>query len=261
MTLAAPPPAAALSPFVLRVVHLYADLMNIYGDRGNAIALQRRAEWRGIAVTVRAVGLGERLDGDFDLIFVGGGQDRQQALMAADLRETKAEALHRALHDDVVILAVCGGYQLLGRSYRGADGAELPGIGLFDLETVHPGVGVARCIGNCLVRCPWDARQRTLVGFENHGGRTYLGPGCAPLGTVEAGFGNNGKDRGEGARVRNAFGTYLHGSLLPKNPWFADHMIELALRRRYGAHVTLAPLDDSLEGTAHDAIARRLIRR
>lgn len=246
----------------LRIAHLYADLMNIYGDRGNAIVLQRRAEWRGIAVTISPIGLGQALDWrSFDLILVGGGQDRQQTLMAEDLRQTKAEALRAALQDDRVILAVCGGYQLLGRSYRGADGTELPGLGLFDLHTLHPGTAVPRCTGNALVRCDWDERKRELVGFENHGGRTYLGPAATALGAVIAGFGNNGVDGTEGVRVGNAFGTYLHGSLLPKNPWFADHLIGAALRRRYGAAATLTPLDDSLEGAAHEAMERRLRRR
>jgi lipid II isoglutaminyl synthase (glutamine-hydrolysing) len=246
----------------LRIAHLYADLMNIYGDRGNVIALRRRAEWRGMAVAVSAVGLGQTLDWQaYDLIFVGGGQDRQQTLMAADLRQTKGAALLAAVTDNRVILAVCGGYQLLGRSYRGADGVDLAGLGLFDLHTVHPGPAVGRCVGNALVRCDWDERRRALVGFENHGGRTYLGPACAPLGTVVAGSGNNGVDGGEGGRVRNAFGTYLHGSLLPKNPWFADHLLEQAVRRRYGPAVTLAPLDDSVESAAHEVIASRLQRR
>jgi lipid II isoglutaminyl synthase (glutamine-hydrolysing) len=245
----------------LRIAHLYADLLNIYGDRGNTIVLQRRAQWRGIAVSVQSIGLGRELAWqDFDLIFVGGGQDRQQTLVATDLRQTKAAALSAARDDGRVILAVCGGYQLLGHSYRGADGVELPGLGLFDLHTVHPGGAVPRCIGDVVVRCDWDEQRRTLVGFENHGGRTYLGPRCAPLGSVVAGFGNNGRDGGEGARTHNAFGTYLHGSLLPKNPWFADHLIATALRRRYGAATTLSRLDDSLEAAAHEALERRTLQ-
>jgi lipid II isoglutaminyl synthase (glutamine-hydrolysing) len=245
----------------LRIAHLYADLLNIYGDRGNTIVLQRRAQWRGIAVSVQSIGLGRELAWqDFDLIFVGGGQDRQQTLVATDLRQTKAAALSAARDDGRVILAVCGGYQLLGHSYRGADGVELPGLGLFDLHTVHPGGAVPRCIGDVVVRCDWDEQRRTLVGFENHGGRTYLGPRCAPLGSVVAGFGNNGRDGGEGARTYNAFGTYLHGSLLPKNPWFADHLIATALRRRYGAATSLSRLDDSLEAAAHEALERRTLQ-
>jgi lipid II isoglutaminyl synthase (glutamine-hydrolysing) len=246
----------------LRIAHLYADLMNIYGDRGNAIVLQRRAQWRGIDVSIRSIGLGQALEWqDFDLIFIGGGQDRQQTRMAADLMATKARALRAALAAGRVILAVCGGYQLLGHFYRGADGRELPGLGLFDLHTVHPGAAVARCIGDVVVRCDWDEQRRTLVGFENHGGRTYLGPDCRPLGGVVAGFGNNGQDGGEGGRVHNAYGTYLHGSLLPKNPWFADHLLTTALRHRYGATTILIPLDDSLESAAHEAMERRTLQR
>lgn len=244
----------------LRIAHLYADLLNIYGDRGNTIVLQRRAQWRDIDVSIQAIGVGQALDWRrFDLIFVGGGQDRQQALVASDLHETKKTALLSARDDGRVILAVCGGYQLLGHSYRGADGAELPGLGLFDLRTVHPGGKAPRCIGNVVARCDWDEQRRTLVGFENHGGRTYLGPDCAPLGSVIAGFGNNGRDGGEGGRTNNAFGTYLHGSLLPKNPWFADHLIGTALRRRYGS-AALRPLDDSVESAAHEALERRTLQ-
>lgn len=246
----------------LRIAHLYADLLNLYGDRGNIIVLRRRAEWRGIAVTVDALGLGDPLDpGAYDLLFVGGGQDRQQQLLADDLRHTKAAGLLAARDDGRVILAVCGGYQMLGRSYRGADGVELAGIGLFDLRTVHPGTAAARCIGDVLVRCDWDPERRCLIGFENHGGRTELGHGCAPLGTVLAGHGNNGADGREGARSAEAYGTYLHGSLLPKNPWFADHLIATALSRRYGRAVLLPPLDNSLEAAAFETLERRLLRR
>lgn len=243
----------------VRIAHLYADLMNIYGDRGNIMVLSRRAQWRDIAVTVTPIGLGDTLDWrQFDLIFVGGGQDRQQALMARDLAATKAHGLLAGRDDGRVILAVCGGYQLLGHFYRGADGDELPGIGLFDLHTVHPGSSVARCTGDVLVRCDWTPSCRCLVGFENHGGRTYL-RAAQPLGIVVAGRGNNGADHTEGARVANAYGTYLHGSLLPKNPWFADHLLIEALRRRYGPTALLAPLDNSLEAAAYDTMEARLV--
>jgi CobQ-like glutamine amidotransferase family enzyme len=246
----------------LRIAHLYADLMNIYGDRGNIIVLQRRSLWRGIDVSIRPISLDQPLAWqEFDLIMVGGGQDRQQTLVAADLCQTKAAALYAARNDGRVILAVCGGYQLLGRFYRGADGSELTGLGLFDLHTIHPGPAAPRCIGDIVVRCDWDEHHRDLVGFENHGGRTYLGPDCAPLGSVRAGFGNNGRDGGEGGRTHHAYGTYLHGSLLPKNPWFADHLIATALQHRYGPGVTLSPLDDSLEAAAHERIERRALQR
>jgi CobQ-like glutamine amidotransferase family enzyme len=241
----------------LRLAHLYPKLMNLYGDRGNIVCLRRRCQQRGITLTVDELELGEALDpAAYDLIFIGGAQDREQRRVAADLLETKAEALHKAVEQGVVLLAVCGGYQLLGRHYRPAAGEELAGVGIFDAWTVHPGPTARRFIGNVVVR--WQGG--TLVGFENHGGRTYLGASARPMATVIAGFGNNGRDGSEGVvRGENAFGTYLHGSLLPKNPRFADHLIAQALRRRYG-EVELAPLDDAIEGRAH-AEAVRLAKK
>jgi len=232
----------------LRLAHLYPKLMNLYGDRGNILCLRRRCQQRGIALTVDDLELGETLDPNaYDLIFIGGAQDREQRRVAEDLLGTKAEALHRAVAEGVVLLAVCGGYQLLGRYYRPAAGEELAGVGIFDAWTEHPGPGVKRFIGNVVVR--WQGG--TLVGFENHGGRTYLGPGARPLATVISGFGNNGRDGSEGAmQGENAFGTYLHGSLLPKNSRFADHLIAQALKRRHN-EVALSPLDDALEERAH----------
>jgi len=241
----------------LRLAHLYPKLMNLYGDRGNILCLRRRCQQRGITLTVDELELGEALDPDaYDLIFIGGAQDREQRRVAADLLGTKAEALHRAVEQGVVLLAVCGGYQLLGRHYRPAAGEELAGVGIFDAWTVHPGPTAKRFIGNVVVR--WQGG--TLVGFENHGGRTYLGAGARPLAKVIAGFGNNGSDGSEGVvQGENAFGTYLHGSLLPKNPRFADHLIVRALRGRYG-QVELVPLDDVLEERAH-AEAVRLAKK
>ncbi|MGQ9572967.1 MAG: type 1 glutamine amidotransferase [Dehalococcoidia bacterium] len=242
----------------LRLAHLYPKLMNLYGDRGNILCLRRRCQQRGITLIVDELTLGDRLDpAAYDLIFIGGAQDREQQRVATDLLDTKAEALHQAVADGVALLAVCGGYQLLGRYYRPAAGPDLPGVGIFDARTVHPGPSAKRFIGNVVVR--WQGG--TLVGFENHGGRTYLGPNARPLATVIAGFGNNGRDGGEGAvRGENAFGTYLHGSLLPKNPRFADHLIALAVRRRHG-EVELAPLDDDLEERAHAAAVRLATNR
>ena len=242
----------------LRLAHLYPKLMNLYGDRGNIICLRRRCQERGISLVVDELELGDSLDpAAYDLIFIGGAQDREQRRVAADLLETKAEALHQAVAEGVVLLAVCGGYQLLGRYYRPAAGEELAGVGIFDAWTVHPGPTARRFIGNVVVR--WQGG--TLVGFENHGGRTYLGPSARPLATVIAGFGNNGRDGGEGAvQGENAFGTYLHGSLLPKNPRFADHLIVQALRRRYG-EVELALLDDALEKRAHAEAVRLATRK
>jgi CobQ-like glutamine amidotransferase family enzyme len=242
----------------LRLAHLYPKLMNLYGDRGNILSLRRRCQQRGITLVVDELELGEALDpAAYDLIFIGGAQDREQRRVAADLLETKAEALHQAVQQGVVLLAVCGGYQLLGRYYRPAAGEELAGVGVFDAWTVHPGPAAKRFIGNVAVR--WQGG--TLVGFENHGGRTYLGPSARPLATVIAGFGNNGRDGSEGVvQGESAFGTYLHGSLLPKNPRFADHLIAQALRRRYG-EVDLSPLDDALEERAHAEAVRLATRK
>ncbi|MCL5946777.1 MAG: glutamine amidotransferase [Chloroflexi bacterium] len=233
--------------------------MNIYGDRGNVIVLSRRAKWRAIDISVQAVGVGDSLSvGAFDLIFIGGGQDRQQTLMATDLHR-KAGVLRRMMADHCPVLAVCGGYQLLGHVYRDNEGHQLEGIGIFDAVTEHPGDRALRCIGNTVVACDWFGMGATLVGFENHGGRTYLGH-AQPLGRVLSGFGNNGCDGLEGAIAGSAYGTYLHGPLLPKNPWFADHLLHLALRYRYGKDIPLQPLDDVLEERAHTTIAGRILR-
>ncbi len=188
----------------LRLAHLYPRLMNVYGDRGNTMVLERRCRERGIELRLTELGVGDRFDPDaFDLVFIGGAQDRDQRLVADDLRSTKGEALRQAVEDGVAVLAVCGGYQLMGKFYRAASGEELEGLGLLDLWTVHPGERVPRCIGN--VVCDWEGG--TLVGFENHGGRTELGPNARPLARVRSGYGNNGRDGGEGALYRNVWGT------------------------------------------------------
>jgi CobQ-like glutamine amidotransferase family enzyme len=231
----------------LRLAHLYPELMNLYGDRGNIATLRYRCAARGIALQVDELRLEDSLDAArYDLFFMGGGQDREQWRVAEDFLEHKGPALREGIEAGTPALTVCGGYQLLGRFYQTADGERLPGLGLYDLTTVHPGEGSRRCIGNLLVA--WEGGE--LVGFENHGGRTRLGEGAEPLGRVLAGFGNNGEDGFEGCRYKNAFGTYMHGSLLPKNPGFADHLLGLALARKYGS-AALTPLDDRLEQQAH----------
>jgi lipid II isoglutaminyl synthase (glutamine-hydrolysing) len=238
----------------LVLVYLYPELMNVYGDRGNILTLERRSAWRGIELEVRTCTIGERFDSaEADLIFFGGGQDREQGLVAGDLVEHKATAIKEAVEAGAALLAVCGGYQLLGKYFRTGSGEELPGIGLFDAWTV---AGERRCIGNIVLSCDWDPQQRTLVGFENHSGKTYLGPGCTPLGRVVHGFGNNGDDGLEGAIYKRAYGCYLHGSLLPKNPWFADHLLSAAVERR-GGELPLAMLDDAIETQAHDTVVAR----
>jgi len=233
----------------LRVLSLYPEQMNIYADRGNILFLQRRCEWRGIGFTHAGAGPGDPVDpGAHDLFYVGGGQDRDQRMVAADMVASKREALAAGVEDGAALLAVCGGYQLLGHSYE--IGAEtLPGLGLADLETVRePG---PRLIGNVAIEVDLGTGPRLLAGFENHGGRTYLGAGAEPLGRVTEGNGNNGRDGQEGVRRANLIGTYLHGPLLPKNAWLADHLIALALERRYGTRPELEPLDDALEDAAH----------
>ncbi len=240
----------------IRLVHLYPDLMSVYGDRGNVLALARRAEWRGIAVDVTERSLGDTLDpADVDLVFFGGGQDREQAVVSPDFLQQKGEAVRQAVEGGAALLSVCGGYQLLGQSYTTVDGQELPGAGLFDIRSVP---GPRRHIGNVLIETDLDDQRRTLVGFENHSGRTYLGRGVRPLGRAIVGAGNNGEDGTEGAVYKNAVGCYLHGSLLPKNPWLADRLLAAALSYRLQAPVRLEPLDDDLENQAHRAVAARI---
>jgi CobQ-like glutamine amidotransferase family enzyme len=240
----------------LRLVHLYPELMSVYGDRGNVLTLVRRAQWRGLDIDVHELSLGAELDPSAaDLIFFGGGQDREQAVVSPDFLAQKGPAVRAAVEAGAALLAVCGGYQLLGRSYTTVDGQELPGAGLFDIRSVP---GPRRHIGNVLVETTLDDQVRTLVGFENHSGQTFLGPAAQPLGRALVGAGNNGSDGTEGAVYRGAIGCYLHGSLLPKNPWLADRLLAVALRHRRGEDVALAPLNDQLEQRAHTAMAARI---
>lgn len=221
--------------------------MNIYGDRGNVIALRYRCEARGIAFHLSEVNVGDPFDvAQFDVVLIGGGQDREQRRIADDL-VARGDGIRGAVDDGMPMLAVCGGFQLFGHRYVDNEGGAIPGIGVFDLETRHPGPIADRCIGDVIL----ETREGDVVGFENHGGRTYLGAGQEPFGRVKRGAGNNHEDGTEGARRNNAIGTYLHGSLLPKNPQLADELILAGLRRRYGPDVNLAPLDDSAETAAH----------
>jgi lipid II isoglutaminyl synthase (glutamine-hydrolysing) len=234
----------------LRLLALYPEQMNIYADRGNLLFLQRRCEWRGIGFELARAGPGEGFDpGAHDLVYIGGGQDRDQAMVARDLVDTKRDAVASAVEDGAVLLAVCGGYQLLGHSYEMGE-EKLPGLGLADLETVRE--DGPRLIGNVVIEADLGDGPRTIAGFENHGGRTFL-HGAEPLGRVVRGHGNNGRDGHEGVRRLNMFGTYLHGPLLPKNVWLADHLIALALARRTGRMSALEPLDDDLEAAAHES--------
>jgi CobQ-like glutamine amidotransferase family enzyme len=240
----------------IRVAHLYPDYLNIYADRGNIAVFARRAAWRGHELEVDAIGMKDVVQpGSHDLYYVGGGQDREQALVAPDL--AAKDGLREAVDAGAALLAVCGGYQLLGRFYRERGGAELPGVGLFPLHTV---AGERRMIGDVLLECELEPGQRrTLAGFENHAGRTILDPGAEPLGRVAAGFGNDGESGFEGCRVGRALGTYLHGPLLPRNPWVADWLLAAALAHRTGAAdpPELEPLPDVLEHEAHAVSSAR----
>jgi CobQ-like glutamine amidotransferase family enzyme len=243
----------------LRLLALYPEQMNIYADRGNILFLQRRCEWRGIGFSYAAAGLGEGVDpGAHDLIYLGGGQDRDQRAVAADMVASKRDALAAAVEDDAVLLAVCGGYQLLGHSYQLGE-ERLPGLGLVDLETIRE--SGKRLIGNVAIEADLGDGPKTIAGFENHGGRTYLDEDVQPLGRVLRGFGNNGGDGFEGVRRANIIGTYLHGPLLPKNAWLADRLIAWALERRYGALPDLEPLDDRLELAAQECARRAALQR
>jgi lipid II isoglutaminyl synthase (glutamine-hydrolysing) len=236
----------------IRVGHLYPDYLNIYADRGNIAVLSWRARARGHELVVRPVSIGDSFpSSETDLVYIGGGQDREQALVAGDLAG-KGSALRDAAEAGMAFLGVCGGYQLLGGFYRDRGGIELPGVGVLPVHTV---AGDRRMIGDVLLDCEWAGK--TLAGFENHAGRTYLTVGAEPLGRVVAGFGNDGDSGYEGCRRNRAYGTYLHGPLLPRNGWFADRLLEAALAYATGEPHELAPLVDEIETEAHAVAAER----
>ena len=244
----------------IRVGHLYPDYLNIYADRGNLAVFERRAALRGHELVVQPIGLGDPLDpAAYDLLYIGGGQDREQALIAPDLA-ARAETLLAAHARGVALLAVCGGYQLLGRGYRGRDGSFMPGAGLFSHETV---AGDVRMIGDVLLSCELEPGIRQqIAGFENHAGRTLLDAGAEPLGRVVHGFGNDGESGFEGCRLGSAIGTYLHGPLLPRNPWLADWLLGRALAHAgTGEAPALPPLPDTLEEQAFRVSVERARRR
>jgi CobQ-like glutamine amidotransferase family enzyme len=242
----------------LRICHLYPTLLSVAGDRGNLFALQRRCEWRGIRTEVTEVGVGQgAYFPDYDLILFHGGQDKEMDVAARDLVD-KAASIREAVESDVALLAVCAGYQLLGHYYQPYVGERLEGVGALDLRTEG---GNTRFMNHIALECDFaEGGPQTLVGFENHSGRTYLGPKAQPLGRLVAGSGNNGEDGFEGARYRQVYGTYLHGPVLPKNPWFTDHLIAQGLRHRYGEVPALAPLPNGAEERAHAAALAMAIR-
>ena len=232
----------------ISIAHLYPKLLNLYGDIGNIITLKKRCEWRDIEVEFEEINIGDKIK-EHDIYFIGGGQDKQQEEVADELYCQK-EFLTEERDRNAVFLGICGGYQLFGHYYQPHDKARLHGISLMDTYTV---AGSTRFIGNVTANIDF-LNPNTLVGFENHSGLTYLQGETKPLATVKIGNGNNGKDKTEGGRYKNVFGTYLHGSFLPKNPHFADYMIELALEKRYGEKITLIPLDDTLELNTHKSL-------
>ena len=239
----------------ISICHLYPDVLNLYGDQGNICCLEKRLAWRGIDVSVTPLPIGEKADmTKFDIFFIGGGQDFEQGILLEDLAAGKSREIIAAVEDEKVFLAICGGYQMMGKYYITHDGTQCDFIGAVDLHTV----GVSeRMIGNCMFECTEENGGSTVVAFENHSGKTYLGDGVRPLGRVISGFGNNGEDGTEGVRYKNLFGTYGHGPLLPKNPELADNILSVALGRKYPG-ITLSELDDDIERRAHDAMATRL---
>lgn len=239
--------------YSLTIGWLYPQLMSTYGDRGNIIVLSKRCEWRKINARVLElnVGFDAKLLKDIDILFMGGAQDTQQEIVSKDLTSRKIEALKRKIEDGTPGLYICGAYQFLGKYYKEADGTKIKGLGILDLFTENPGEGKERLIGNIVIK---SLDNNIAVGFENHGGRTYLGKGIKPFGQVVKGFGNNGIDKTEGAIYKNSIGTYLHGPILPKNPEIADWLIVKALEKKYKKKVKLEKLDDSLSQKARKSM-------
>ena len=236
------------SELKISICHLYPDLLNIYGDMGNILALKNRLEWRDIEVEITEVKTGERVNyKKHDIYFIGGGQDQQQIMASLELQKNKDAIFKAALDNNAVFLAICGGYQLFGHYYQPFNGDKLSGIGLLDVYTV---AGENRFIGNVTTTAKF-LKKKTIVGFENHSGLTYLNAEAEPFMKVKIGNGNNGKDKSEGARNRNVFGTYLHGPLLPKNPELCDYLISLALKKKYDCDIPLLKLNDDIELFVH----------
>ncbi|HEU5367685.1 MAG TPA: hypothetical protein VFU69_04445 [Ktedonobacterales bacterium] len=243
-----------LKNMTLRICHLYPTLLSVAGDRGNLFSIQRRCDWRGIKTEVREVEVGEMVDfSQYDLILSHGGADREMQLASRDIAQ-KGQALRDAVEAGTAFLAVCAAYQLLGHEYKPFVGEPLPGIGLLDLRTEGSS---ERFMTHLAMECDFTGQKQVMVGFENHSGRTYLGPNAQPMGKVVAGWGNNGKDGYEGAMYKHVYGTYLHGPVLPKNPWFTDYLIKIGLEHRYGGPIDLPALDDQAEQAAH-AVAVKL---
>lgn len=248
----------------LTIGWLYPDLMSTYGDRGNIICLQKRCQWRGIEAEIKEISLNTKYQilNTCDLLFMGGAQDRQQKIAGDDLFQNKGPVIKKMIEDNIPGLFICGAYQFLGNYYQPAEGEKILGLGIFDLYTKHSGFDKERCVGNIVIKLNKNYNNyngyNSLVGFENHGGRTYLGKGAEPLGSVMVGYGNNGEDETEGCVYKNAIGTYLHGPILPKNPYLADWLIKTAFEKKYQNKIELEKLDDALEEKAHDFMLGKL---
>lgn len=272
--------------YLLTIGWLYPELMSTYGDRGNIITFKKRLEWRNIQANIKHLDIGfnpKELE-SCDLLFMGGAQDTQQQIVAKDLME-KSKIISDIIHNETPGLYVCGAYQFLGKYYKEANGTEIKGLGILDLYTNNPGESENRLIGNIIIepsdlishsyntqkvltesertnplvkQDPNDTKTNTIVGFENHGGRTYLGNSIKPFAKVIKGFGNNGEDQTEGAVYKNSFGTYLHGPILPKNPHFTDYLLKLALEKKYKKRIELNVLDDTMEWNAHISMVKKI---
>ncbi len=238
---------------------LYPDLMSTYGDRGNIIALSYRLKKRGIKPIVHRISVNEskELILKMDIIFMGGAQDKQQEIVNKDLKNNKGVSLINAIENNVPCLFVCGAYQFLGKYYKAADGTMIEGLGVFDLYTENPGLNISRCIGNVVIESKLFPGIK-LIGFENHGGRTYLADKKLAFAQVTNGFGNNGQDKTEGIYYKNSFGSYLHGPILPKNPELSDYLIKKAIDRKYGKKIKLKKIDNKWENKARSWVIDKL---
>ncbi len=241
----------------LKIGHLYPEVLNLYGDRGNIRCMQKRLAWRGIDCTVDSIGIGDRRSlGGYDLFFIGGGQDFEQEVLLGDLNAGKGDEIKAAIEDGVPFLCICGGYQMMGHYYQTIAGVKCEFLGAVDMYTVG---GEKRMIDNYAFELGEESGGSTVVGFENHSGRTYLGDGVKPLGRVIKGCGNNGEDGTEGVRYKNVFGTYSHGPVLPKNPLLCDFLLETALKHKYGT-CKLDPLADKFEQEAHESVLNKILK-
>ncbi len=240
----------------IKICHLYPDVLNLYGDRGNVKCLKQRLEWRNIGCEVTEAPIGSSVNpNDYDIFFIGGGQDFEQEVLLSDLAKGKQKAIIDAVEDEKTFLAICGGYQMLGNYYKTWDGVQCDFIGAVDFYTE----GIKdRMIGNFMYKLDESDGGSTVVGFENHSGKTYLGEKVKPLGKILSGYGNNGEDGFEGARYKNVFATYSHGPVLPKNPQFCDLILTKSLERKYGNKIELPTLNDNFENLANNYMGNRL---